>query len=550
MKLIATAAIGLALVAPAGLAGGERAALTFGSICHAGLIKTADVAIEPAKDILPGYGTGGFRVTTTQPRAQAFFDNGMQLAHAFAHSSATNAFAEARKLDPDCAMCVWGEAWSRGPTINFTIDDADQKPLVVLADRAYAMAKAHGTPKEQALTSALRLRYRNGGGKGPGDIAYAKAMDALARQYPDDIEINVLAADAWMIPAAQGNLTWTLPRAIVLLEAALKRAPDDTGAIHFYIHASEMSGFPARALPYAEKLQALAPAASHLVHMPSHTYFWSGRFRAATQSNLDAVRIDQANARRLDLKDGVFSLAYHGHNVRYGIAAAMVDGDGAAALTLARGALAPMAKPPSAYLMAPVYWSFGRYGTDTELASLPDPGAKAPYLRAMWRYARGEAAVRRGDAKAAAAEAQAMTLTPADLNLVTDKSQKAVLEIARQVLDGRIAMLERRWPDAVAAYRKAARRQDASLGQGGDPPSWWYPVRRSLAEALLAQGHAPEAATEARATLVLWPYDPLTLLVLAKAEAAQGQPAQGARDLAQARIGWTGDVTAVKAAEI
>ncbi len=550
MKLLATAAVGLAILAPARLAGGEPAALTFGSICHAGLIRTADSKIEPAKDILPGYGTGGFAVTTAQPRAQAFFDNGMQLAHAFAHGAATNAFAEARKLDPDCAMCVWGEAWSRGPTINFTIDDAQQKPLVALADQAYAMAKAHGTPKEKALTAALRLRYRNGGGKGSGDIDYARAMDAVARQYPDDNEIVVLAADAWMIPAAQGNQTWTLPRAIVLLEGALNRAPDDTGAIHFYIHATEMSGFPARALPYAENLQALAPAASHLVHMPSHTYFWSGRFRAATQSNLDAVRIDEANARRLDVKDGVFGLTYHGHNVRYGMAAALIDGDGAAALSLARGALAPMPKPPSAYLLAPAYWTFGRYANDAELASLPDPGAKAPYMRAMWRYTRGEAAIRRGDAKTAAAEVQAMALSLADKKLVTDDGQKAALEISREVLTGRVAMLERRWPDAVAAYRKAAQRQEAAFGQGGDPPTWWYPVRRSLAEALLAQGHAAEAATEARAVLARWPYDPLTLLVLAQAEDAQGQSTQAARDLAQARIGWTGDVAAVKAAEI
>lgn len=550
MKLLATAALGLAVLAPAKLANDEHAVLTFGSICHAGVVKAADDVIEPAKDILPGYGTGGFPVTTAQPRAQAFFDNGMQLAHAFAHSAATSAFAEARKLDPDCAMCVWGEAWSRGPTINFTIGDKEQKPLIALADQAYAMARTHGTPKEIALTSALRLRYRNGGGKGPGDIAYAKAMDALARQYPQDIEIQTLAADAWMIPAAQGQQTWTLPRAVALLEAGLKRAPDDTGLIHFYIHATEMSDFPARALPYAEKLQALAPAASHLVHMPSHTYFWTGHFRAATQSNLDAVRIDEANARRLNVKDGVFGLAYHGHNVRYGIGAAMIDGDGAAALSLARGVIAPTGKPANVYLMAPVYWTYGRYATVAEFATLPDPDAKSPYLRAMWRYAQGEAAVRRGDAKTAAAEAKAMSLSPADEKQVVKDGREPALDIARQVLAGRIAMLERRWPDAVAAYRKAADKQDAAFGWGGDPPAWWYPVRRSLAEALLAQGHAAEAAKEAHATLERWPYDPLTLLVLAQAEDAEGLSAQAARDLSQARIGWTGDVAAMKPAEI
>jgi hypothetical protein len=113
-----------------------------------------------------------------------------------------------------------------------------------------------------------------------------------------------------------------LDRAIEILEAVLQRAPDDTGAIHFYIHATEMDGAGVRALPYAEKLQALAPAASHLVHMPSHTYFWAGRYRAAELSNLDAVEIDKLNAARLKLKGGVFGLVYHGHNVQYGEGAA------------------------------------------------------------------------------------------------------------------------------------------------------------------------------------------------------------------------------------
>ena len=78
---------------------------------------------KPAQAILTGYGSGGFAVRTSLPAAQAYFDNGMQLAHAFAHKPATQAFKEAVKLDPNCAMCVWGEAWSRGPTINYPIDD-------------------------------------------------------------------------------------------------------------------------------------------------------------------------------------------------------------------------------------------------------------------------------------------------------------------------------------------------------------------------------------------------------------------------------------------
>ena len=73
-----------------------------------------DAPVTAKTELLPGYGGGGFPVTTVSPRAQAFFDNGMQLAHAFAHRAATAAFAEAARADLNCAMCQWGEAWSWG----------------------------------------------------------------------------------------------------------------------------------------------------------------------------------------------------------------------------------------------------------------------------------------------------------------------------------------------------------------------------------------------------------------------------------------------------
>ncbi len=77
--------------------------------------------------LLPGYGAGGFPIETKSAAAQAYFNNGMQLGHAFAHKASIEAFAEARRLDPQCAMCAWGEAWASGPTINYGIEPEDRK---------------------------------------------------------------------------------------------------------------------------------------------------------------------------------------------------------------------------------------------------------------------------------------------------------------------------------------------------------------------------------------------------------------------------------------
>ena len=51
----------------------------------------ADTEAPKSPQILEGYGSGGFPITTSNPQAQRFFDNGMQLAHAFAHKAAVAA---------------------------------------------------------------------------------------------------------------------------------------------------------------------------------------------------------------------------------------------------------------------------------------------------------------------------------------------------------------------------------------------------------------------------------------------------------------------------
>jgi hypothetical protein len=135
-----------------------------------------DNLVPKVPTLLTGYGQGGFTVTTASPAAQAFFDNGMQLAHAFAHKAAIAAFAEARRLDPACAMCAWGEAWSSGPTINYDKDAGEIAALAIMADTAAKLANSptgpRATQRERDLIAALQSRYRGHN----GDLAFAQAM--------------------------------------------------------------------------------------------------------------------------------------------------------------------------------------------------------------------------------------------------------------------------------------------------------------------------------------------------------------------------------------
>lgn len=523
-------------------------------LCASGLVDAVAKADTPSAPVTlkSGYGASSWKITTRSPEAQAFFDNGLQLGHAFAHKAAVAAFEEAARRDPDCAMCLWGQAWAGGATINYTVDAETQGKMAALMARATTLA-AKATPLEREMIAAMTARYKQGGGKGPGDDAYAKAMDALARANPDDNELAVLAADALMVPASLRNAKANLPRAVELLEATLKRDPDSAPAIHFYIHATEMSGFTARAEPYADKLEALAPAASHLVHMPSHTYYWVGRYEDALQSNVRAARIDQANAKAQGFGDDAFKLFYHGHNVQFGMAGALMSGDADGGLALARSAIAyaPQLKPDDAWnqmVAGAAYATSARLAPPEDVLALAEPGQ--PYLKSMWRYARAEALGRQGDVAGLRREAAQVELGKGALKSFGDYAGQMAeaTKLARLVLDGRAAMLDGRAQEAAKILRKAAELEEKRFADMTDPPIW-YPARRSLAAALLASGDAEGAAREARATLVRRPADPITLNVLAQAERKLGQTAQADAHQAQARKGWSGDLSTVSLAQ-
>ncbi len=510
-----------------------------------------DVPVAATPTLYPGFGGGGFPITTSVPRAQAFFDNGMQLAHAFAHSAASAAFAEAVKLDPNCAMCHWGAAWSDGPTINYPIGADAQKTALGKVIAAEKLLTPQSPQRERDLIAALKLRYVDGGGKGAGDAAFAKAMDALAMRYPQDDEIATIAADAWMIPDSLDNKTAGLPRAVALLEGVLKRRPDYTPAIHFYIHATEMSGFPKRAEPYADRLAALAPGSSHLIHMPSHTFYWVGRYQDAADSNMAAVGLVDDDAKRdgLTRPGAIWMLPYHGHNVQYGVGGALISGDAKAALALSDpliAATANFADPNNLFLQMGVgtgYFAEGRFGDPAKVLALPDPGAKQPYIRQFWLYARGEAQARLGSSAGVRAELAKMKVPP--LPAKSDelaRQAEQLVRIAQLVLEGRAAMIDQQPAVAAKAFRKAARLDEATIMKVlSDPPAWWYPPRRSYAAALLAMGKPRKALDQTTLILARRPADPVTLAIRADAEDRLGMKEEAARDRASALRGWRGD---------
>ena len=502
----------------------------------------------PPPVLLDGLGTSGITPDTSNEEARRWFDQGVRLVWAFDEAEAIRAFQQAQRLDPDCAMCFWGEAWARGPTINLQPRTEQLAAARTAADRAVALSANLGE-RDKAVIRAMRSRI---GGDAFANAPYAAAMEALAERYKDDDPINVMAADAGMIAAdnmEEGALSQRL------LERVLARTPNHSGAIHMYIHLTDWIDRQDLAEPHAERLGTVAPAASHLVHMPSHTFYGVGRYRDAAQANVSAIAADAAFITALRPPESDYRTGLLGHNMHFAINSALMHNDGTTALSVSdqfrARYLVDGGEGWRRLIGSATFFSQGLHAPVDTVLALPDAAADNPFAQAMRHYARGEALARRGDRAAIAHEASSIhKIREGDTApQLGGEMGAAMAEIAQRVLEGRAAMLAGDPAAAATAYRAAMDMQTATL-RGNDPPLWWYSIRRSLAAATLAQGDAQSAREQFAASLEAWPNDPLALYGLSLAEARIGNQEAATQALTRARGGWTGDVTAVPLARI
>ena len=493
-------------------------------------------------------------ITTADPMAQRYFDQGLRLTYAFNHPEALRAFKEAQRLDPDCAMCFWGEAFVLGPNINAPMEGAAEDPSLAAVAGAQARA-GKASPPEQALIAALGKRYAPGTERADLDKAYADAMAAVHAQFPEDQDIATLFADAvmntspwdyWEIDGrtAKGRIG----DAIGAIETVLAANPDHPGAIHLYIHLTEASATPERAEPYADRLAALMPGAGHVVHMPSHTYFRVGRYLNSLATNVAAVEADEAYLAQAE-ETGYYPFTYYPHNIHFALVSAQMAGDAERMLWAADRLNGKIPDDVAgsigwvqAILPAP-YFAHAQFSEPDTILALEDPGETFPFVQGMWHYSRGVAQAARGDLEAARSEAAriAEINQSADFSMLLDWYVPApdLLELARHVLEGRIAQADGDFDRAIQEFGVAVTIQDALPYM--EPAYWYYPVRQSLGAAQLMAGQAEQAADTFRAALVEAPNNAWALWGMAQAEQALGDEAAVGQIEQLFDRAWVGD---------
>ena len=469
---------------------------------------------EPIGIYRTGLGNFTKPMSSTSQEAQAFFDQGFQMMYAFAKAEAVRSFRESWKRDADCAICYWGEAWAWGSYLNSPMN-AEEAPHAYAAIQQALGLKGRATAKERALVDAMAVRYVetfDATKRVEQDRAYAEAMKRVADAYPDDLEIATLYADAlFLLEPRRGSRDVNDPNVQRLhqaLEQILSRDMRHPGACHLYIHATESTVVPGRAEVCAEFLGQSIPGASHINHMPSHTWNEVGRWGDSVRANLQAWHSD------LKAAIGEGFAIYPEHNLHMLLYAASYDGQGAVAMRAGKD----YAKlTGDSFYQVLTLMRFGRFDEVLEVTSRP----KADIQGALWDMAQGYAHLKQGHVDFAHLYL-ARVKKSADTSTAAFRvhSAKNLLGIAAGIPEGEMQRVAGDIDAAIATFTRAADTQAALVYDEPEPLP--FSASHWLGAALLEAKRFDEAEAVYRAELKDHPRNGWSLLGLQQALRGRG----------------------------
>ena len=498
---------------------------------------------QPLAPRLQNLGIHTFPVSTKNPRAQLFINQGINLAFGFNHAEAARAFAEAARLDPTLAIAYAGHAFVLGPNINAPMDPAIEPEAFALAQKALSL-KSKATSRERAYIDAIATRYTGkADDRDRANRAFADAMRRLVAAYPEDADARTFFAESlmdlrpWNYWTRDGQAYDETKEIITSLEHVLGKHPNHPGALHYWVHLWEATDTPERAEAEADRLLPLMPGAGHMVHMPAHIYQRVGRHADVISSNLLAAKADEDYITQCKAQ-GIYPLAYYPHNLHFIWMGATASGQGKLALESAMKLA--NAIPHDALNTVPIlqgfvvvpYWAMVRFAKWDDILADRGPRHDTPFTRGAWRYARAMALVAKDRLDEADAELVALKKIVADESLkgqvtFSNNTGAAILRIAPEVVAGEIAAKRKDWERAIRHLDRAVRFEDSLIYQ--EPADWHAPARQNLGAVLLEAGRADEAETVFWEDLKKNPENGWSLFGLMQALKAQGKNDQASQ---------------------
>ncbi len=524
----------------------------------------ADLIKQAGAPLFEGMGEYNRSITTSSEGAQRYFNQAMVLAFGFNHAESVRSFRAAQKLDPECAMCFWGEALATGPNINVTskgkavMSDDDRRAAFKAIQRAKALMD-NASPLEQALIKAQAKRYNGDPSTDREvlDLAYAEAMNRVVKTFPEDDDAAAIYSEAlmntmpWDYWSADGNPKPETEKVIGALERIIARSPKHPLALHLYIHAVEASKDPGRAEDEADALAGLVPGSGHLVHMPAHIYWRVGRYDDAAKANIRAAAVDEEYIAACNAQ-GFYPALYYPHNIHFLWAATSMSGQSKMAISSAKKLAANVRLeqieqfPTVEFFKTIPLLTLTQFGKWSEIVAEPAPPENLDYSNAIWHYARGIALANMGDSVGAKAEQAKLAAVKDTVQIRfldnADYPASVLLNIADDLLQGEIALKSEEPLVAAEHFQRAVDKQDALPYM--EPPFWYYPSRQSLGQALMEAGQFAKAEAVYRRDLEDYPRNGWSMSGLVAALEGQGKADEAAKARETLEIIWAkADVT-------
>jgi tetratricopeptide (TPR) repeat protein len=459
---------------------------------------------------VPGAGNYKWSITTKNDSAQFYFNQGISMYYSFHIIEAMASFKKAARFDPGAAMLQWAQALAYGPNIN-DLGYAASPDALTASGKATELS-GNCTDKEKMLIEAQQVRYSPDSTQSREKLnqLYADKMKKAYEKYPGDADVAALYADAlmlqhpWDLWKTDGEpKPWT-PQIREVLEKLLAQSPNHPGANHYYIHVMEPSPFADKALPSADRLGKLTPGLSHTVHMPSHIYLRTGNYAKGVAVNESAVNSYKKMIPLYAPVTGADFL-YIIHNLHMQTNNAMLAGRSAYSSWSAKETVKSIQEDylsiPGAmgnyvqYIyMTPVLVDV-RFGNWDNLLKMSKPGPSRLYGNILYHFGRGMALTQRGRIAEATTELEQLQQLMKDSSLLTSippfspSIDGAV--IAENLLIGTIALKEKKYSDAIAAFEEAVVTDDNMVYD--EPRDWLLNPKHYLGNAYLKAGRTKDA---------------------------------------------------------
>ena len=455
------------------------------------------------------------------------FNRALGMLHHMMYAAARDAFEKMVKKDPDCAMAHWGIAttlfqplWGTRPDkadLQRGWQEIQKAREQVESDRERVLIESTAAFFQEPETADFRTRIER----------WVEGVKTAYKAYPNDVDIAAFYGLSLLTTAQWAENRGPLhDEAEKVLRDIFERVPGHPGAIHYSIHATDVTGRAKNALDMVEAYSKIAPEVPHALHMPSHIYVRLGDWQKTIDWNIKSAEA------ALNFPINGAESHHYLHALDYLIYAYLQRGEDDKAKEAMKKAMQKdkyQRSLVSAYHLAVIPARLAVEQREWQRASALEPRTpgylpweKFPWAEGLTWHAKGLGAVNTGDIKTAQKALERLEELQQNAKNSGQSDMATYIDINRRVLAGKIEYARGYENNAVQLMRSAAELEQ-TVEKHPVTPGALLPPYEALGDLLMDLERYDKALEAYKASDEIWPGRYKTLLGAARAAKAAGQ---------------------------